>query len=334
MPAISKCARTIAVAFAALTAVMALVAPPSPARAENWPTRPIKIIVPFAAGGAVDLVARFLQDDMGKALATTMVVENRAGGAGVPASEALINAPPDGYTIAIVSSNYASNAIMQPHLPYDTIKDITPISMVVINTVLILVPADSSIHTLADLVAQAKAKPGTISYGTPGFGTAMQFAGELLRSRANINILHVPYRGAAPALNDLLGHQIPVAIMGIGPALPFIKSGKLRAIAITTEKRSQALPDVPTVAEAGYPGFRFGEWFAMIAPKGLPPDVAKKIHDAFVKAIEIPAVKAKIEKIGLDPTSSTPEELHKFLVSETERIRRIAVEAKMLGQKK
>jgi tripartite-type tricarboxylate transporter receptor subunit TctC len=334
MPAISKCVRTIAVAFAALTAVMALVAPPSLARAENWPTRPIKIIVPFAAGGAVDLVARFLQDDMGKALGTTMVVENRAGGAGVPASEALINAPPDGYTIAIVSSNYASNAIMQPHLPYDTIKDITPISMVVINTVLILVPADSSIHTLADLVAQAKAKPGTISYGTPGFGTAMQFAGELLRSRANINILHVPYRGAAPALNDLLGHQIPVAIMGIGPALPFIKSGKLRAIAITTEKRSQALPDVPTVAEAGYPGFRFGEWFAMIAPKGLPPDVAKKIHDAFVKGIEIPAVKAKIEKIGLDPTSSTPEELHKFLVSETERIRQIAVEAKMLGQKK
>jgi len=334
MPAISKCVRTIAVAFAALTAVMALVASPSPARAENWPTRPIKIIVPFAAGGAVDLVARFLQDDMGKALGTTMVVENRAGGAGVPASEALINAPPDGYTIAIMSSNYASNAIMQPHLPYDTIKDITPISMVVINTVLILVPADSSIHTLADLVAQAKAKPGTISYGTPGFATAMQFAGELLRSRANINILHVPYRGAAPALNDLLGHQIPVAIMGIGPALPFIKSGKLRAIAITTEKRSQALPDVPTVAEAGYPGFHFGEWFAMIAPKGLPPDVAKKIHDAFVKAIETPAVKAKIEKIGLDPTSSTPEELHKFLVSETERIRQIAVEAKMLGRKK
>ena len=216
---------------------------------------------------------------MGKALGTTMVVENRAGGAGVPASEALISAPPDGYTIAIMSSNYASNAIMQPHLPYDTIKDITPISMVVINTVLILVPADSSIHTLADLVAQAKAKPGTISYGTPGFGTAMHFAGELLRSRANINILHVPYRGAAPALNDLLGHQIPIAIMGIGPALPFIKSGKLRAIAITTEKRSKALPDVPTVAEAGYPGFRFGEWFAMIAPKGLPPDVAKKIHD-------------------------------------------------------
>ncbi len=301
--------------------------------AENWPTRPIKVIVPFAEGGAVDLVARILQDEMGKALGTTLIVENRAGGAGVPASEALIHAPPDGYTVAIMSSNYASNAIMQPNLPYDTIKDITPISMVIINTVVILVPADSSIHTLADLVAEAKAKPGALSYGTPGFGTAMHFAGELLRSRANINISHVPYRGAAPALNDLLGHQVPIAIMGIGPALPFITSGKLRAIAITTEKRSKAIPDVPTVAEAGYPGSRFGEWFAMIAPKALPADVAKKIHAAFVKAIETPKVKAKIEKLGLDPTSSTPEELHAFLVSETERIRQIASEAKMLERK-
>ena len=218
-------ARSISALCGVLLAIAALAATASVSLAENWPTRPIKIIVPFAAGGAVDLVARFLQSDMGKALGTTMFVEDRGGGAGVPASEELINSPPDGYTVALVSSNYASNAVMQPHLSYDPIKDITPISMVVINTVLILVPADSTIHTLSDLVAQAKAKPGTLSYGTPGVGTAMNFAGELLRSRANINITQVPYRGAAPALNDLLGHQIPMAIMGIGPSLPYIKSG-------------------------------------------------------------------------------------------------------------
>jgi tripartite-type tricarboxylate transporter receptor subunit TctC len=222
---------------------------------------------------------------------------------------------------------------MQPHLSYDTIKDITPISMAIINTVLILVPTDSTIRTLSDLVAQAKAKPGALSYGTPGFGTAMNFAGELLRSRAGINITHVAYRGAAPALNDLLGHQLPVAIMGIGPALPHIKAGQLRAIAITTEKRSKILPDVPTVAEAGYPGFQFGEWFAMIAPKGLAPDVARKLHDALVKALENPDVKSKIEKIGLETTSSTPQELHDFLVAETARIRQIAAEANMLDHK-
>lgn len=155
----SKCLRTISILCGTLLVIGALIVSVSASHAEDWPTRPIKIIVPFAAGGAVDLVAQILQDDMGKALGTTMVVENRAGGASVPASEALINAPPDGYTIAIMSSNYASNAIMQPHLSYDTIKDITPISMVVINTVMILVPADSPIHTLADLVAQAKVKP-------------------------------------------------------------------------------------------------------------------------------------------------------------------------------
>ncbi len=333
MRRISTSAWTISALCAALLAVAALVVSASAASAENWPTRPIKIIVPFAAGGAVDLVARFLQNDMGKALGTTMFVEDRGGGAGVPASEELINSPPDGYTVALVSSNYASNAVMQPHLSYDPIKDITPISMAVINTVLILVPANSTIHTLSDLVAQAKAKPGALSYGTPGVGTAMNFAGELLRSRANINITQVPYRGAAPALNDLLGHQIPIAIMGIGPCLPYIKSGKLRAIAITTDKRSKFLPDVPTVAEAGYPGFSSGEWFAMIAPKGLPPDVTAKLHDALVKAIESPDVKARIENIGLETTSSTPQQLHDFMVSETARFRKTAKEAKMLEHK-
>lgn len=334
MTALSKCPRTISLLSAALIAVGALLTVPSSLRAETWPSRPIKIIVPFAPGGAVDIVARLLQDEMGKTLGTSMIVENRAGGAGVPASEALVRSAPDGYTIAIVSSNYASNAIMQPGLSFDTIKDITPISMVVINTVLILVPQDSSIHSLADLVAQAKAKPGAISYATPGFGTAMNFAGELLKSRAAINLIHVPYKGAGPALNDLLGNQVPVAIMGIGPAMPFITSGKVRPIAITTEKRSKNLPNVPTVAEEGYPGYRFGEWFAMIAPKGLPPDIAAKIHGAFLKAIESEAVTSKLDKLGLEPTSSTPEELHKFLVSETERIRQIASEAKMLESKK
>jgi tripartite-type tricarboxylate transporter receptor subunit TctC len=330
---IPKSPRTISILGSALIFVFALCTSASPLRAEDWPSRPIKIIVPFAPGGAVDIVARLLQDDIGKSLGTTVIVENRAGGAGVPASEALVRSPPDGYTIGLFSSNYVSNAIMQPKLSYDTLKDITPITMVIINTVLILVPQDSSIHTLADLVAQAKAKPGALSYATPGFGTAMHFAGELLKSRAKINIVHVPYRGAGPALNDLLGHQVPIAIMGIGPTMPFISAGTVRPIAITTEKRSKNLPNVPTVAEAGYPGYRFGEWFAMIAPKGLPPQIAKKIHDAVVKAVYSKEVIAKLDKLGLEPTSSTPQELGAFMASETERIRTIAAEANMLKQK-
>jgi tripartite-type tricarboxylate transporter receptor subunit TctC len=333
MVAIRNCPRAILFLSGALIVAFALAASASSLRAENWPSRPIKIIVPFAAGGAVDIVARLLQDEIGKALGTTVVVENRGGGAGVPASEALVRAAPDGYTIALMASNYVSNAIMQPNLSYDTLKDITPITMVVINTVLVLVPKDSSIRTLADLVAQAKAQPGKLSYATPGVATAMHFAGELLKSQAGINLVHVPYRGAGPALNDLLGNQVPIAIMGIGPAIPFVETGKLRAIAITTEKRSKRLPDVPTVAEAGFPGYRFGEWFAMIAPKGLPPEIGARLHAAIVKAVFTDAIKERLEKIGLEPAQSTPEELGKFLASETDRIRVIANEAKMLEQK-
>jgi tripartite-type tricarboxylate transporter receptor subunit TctC len=302
------------------------------AHAENWPNRTIKIIVPFAAGGAVDIVARLLSDPMAKALGTSIVVENRAGGAGVPASEAVVRAAPDGYTFGIFSSNYLSNEVTQPHLSFNVVDDITPVSMVVINTVLLLVPSDSSIHTLKDLVDEAKAKPGSISYGTPGFGTAMHFAGELLKARAGINMVQVPYRGAAPALTDLLGHHLPVAIMGIGPALPYVKSGKLRAIAITTEKRSKVLPDVPTVAEVGYPGYRFGEWFAMIGPKNIPPEIQSKVHAALVEAIKSPQIQTAFEKLGLEPTYSTPAELKEFMTTELERIRSIGKQAKMFEQ--
>jgi tripartite-type tricarboxylate transporter receptor subunit TctC len=309
---------------------LSLLALSQTAQAQDWPSRPIRIIVPFAPGGAVDLVARILQEEMGKNLGTTMVVENRGGGAGVPAAETLVRAAPDGYTISLISSNHLTNGVLVPNLSFDVLNDITPISMVVINTVLVLVPQDSPIKTLADLVKDAKANPGKLSYASAGSGTAMNFAGELLKSRAGINLVHVPYRGAGPALNDLLGNQVPIAIIGIGPAIPFIEAGKVRALAITTEKRSKSLPNVPTVEESGYPGYRFGEWFAFIAPKGLPPEIGKKLHDAFVKAINNPLIKEKIEKLGLDPTSSSPEELKTFLTSEVERIRQIANEAKMI----
>lgn len=325
--------RTLRTAMLAILTGAMLTAATANANAESWPNRPIKIIVPFAAGGAVDIVARLLSEPMSKTLGTSIVVENRAGGAGVPASEAVVRAAPDGYTFGIFSSNYLSNAVTQPHLSFNVVDDITPVSMVVINTVLILVPADSSIHTLKDLIDEAKAKPGTISYATPGFGTAMHFAGELLKARAGINMVHVPYRGAAPALTDLLGHHVPVAIMGIGPALPYVKSGKLRAIAITTEKRSKVLPDVPTVAELGYPGYRFGEWFAMIGPKGIPPKIQSKVQAALVDAIKSQQIQTAFQKLGLEPTYSTPAQLKQFMTSELARIRSIATQAKMFEKK-
>ena len=333
MTANSNCLRAALSLSAALIAGVILLASVAPLQAANWPERPIKIIVPFAPGGAIDLIARLLQESMGKTLGGTVIVENQAGGAGVPASETVVRAPPDGYTLGIFSSNWASNAILQPHLSFDPVKDTTPISLVAINTAVIVVPPSSSIHTLKDLVEQAKAKPGTIGYATPGFGTAMHFAGELFKTQAKIDIVHVPYRGAGPELNDLLGAHVPVGISGIGPVQPHILSGKLRALAITTSHRSKSLPDVPTVAEQGYPGYNYGDWFAMLAPKGLPPDIANRIHDAYVTAMSAPAYKARLEKIGLEPTSTSSAELGKFLASEVERIRQIAIETKMLEKK-
>jgi tripartite-type tricarboxylate transporter receptor subunit TctC len=312
-----------------LTAI-ALTATTTSWAAETWPQRPIKIIVPFAAGGAVDVTARLLAEPIAKALGATIIVENHGGGGGLPASELLVRSPPDGYTISLVSVSYAANAVVQPNLSFDVINDITPISLAVINTVMILVPADSPYKNLQDLLDAAKAKPNTISYGTVGFGSAMHFAGELLNTRAGTKMIHVPYRGAAPALNDLLGGHLSVAILGIGPVLPHVRSGKLRALAITTAKRSQILPEIPTVAELGYPGYQSGEWFALIAPKGLSSEIQNRLHDAFVTAISSPEIKNKLEAIGLEATSTSPQELKEFLTSEVARIRLTAEESKML----
>ena len=315
-------------AFVGLIAVLVVQSPQ--ANADDWPQRPIKIIVPYAPGGAVDLVARLLQPELGKRLGTSIVVENKAGGAGIPAAETVVRADPDGYTLGLFSSNYISNAILQK-LSFDVVDDITPITLTTINTVLILVPSTSSIHTLDDLITQSKAKPGSLSYGTPGYGTAMYFAGELLKSRAKINIVHVPFHGAGPALTALLGDQIPVAIMGIGPAIQYLKDGKLRALAITTEKRSRIMPDIPTVAELGFPGYRFGEWFAMFGPKGLTPSMRDRIHDAVVQSLNSPVVDEKLAAVGLESASSTPDELKAFFASERDRIRAIEADTK-IGQ--
>lgn len=326
--AIGLCRLLTAVTFVGVFAFTA-----SPLYAASWPNRPIKIIVPYAPGGAVDLVARLLQNPMGKTLGTNIIVENHSGGAGVPAAHLVVYAPPDGYTLGLFSSNYLTDSVLL-HLKFNVIKDITPISEVIINTVLILVPEKSPIHTLKDLIAAAKKNPGGVDYATPGFGTAMNFAGELLNQRAHIKMVQIPYRGAGPALSGLLAGNVPVGIMGIGPAMPFIKSGKLRAIAITTGTRSKILPNVPTVAELGFPGFQAGEWFAMFGPKGMPPQIVNRIHAALVTALRSPDIQQKLRNVGLETTHTTPKQTRAFFVSELKRIRRIADEAGMVKKKK
>jgi tripartite-type tricarboxylate transporter receptor subunit TctC len=306
--------------------------PSASAQDAAWPSKPIRIIVPYAPGGAVDATARLLQETLGDELGQPILVENRAGGAGVPASETLVRAAPDGYTLGLFASAWAANATLQKNLSFDPIKDITPITVIANSTTLVLVHPSSSFRSLKELVEEGRARPGQIAYASSGVGTAQHFAGELFKLRAKVDLLHVPYRGAGPALTDALGGQVPVSFLGIGPTRPMVEIGKLRALAITTGARSKILPSVPTVAEQGYPGFDHGEWFGVLAPAGLPADITTKLHAAVVRVVNSPKFVEKLALLGIEPMSQSPAEFKAFIGSEIERLRAIIQETKMVAQ--
>jgi tripartite-type tricarboxylate transporter receptor subunit TctC len=302
------------------------------AQDASWPGKPIKIIVPYAPGGAVDATARLLQEALADDLGQPILIENRAGGAGVPASEALVRAAPDGYTLGLFASAWAANATLQKNLSFDPVKDITPITVVANSTTLVLVHPISPIKSLRQLVAEAQAKPGQIPFASSGVGTAQHFAAELFKLRAKVDMLHVPYRGAGPALNDALGGQVQVSFLGIGPTKPHVEAGRLRALAITTGARSKILPDVPTVAEQGYAGFDHGEWFGIIAPAALPPEITSRLHAAVVRVVKSAKFGEKLALLGIEPVSQSPAEFAAFIGREIERLRVIIQETRMVVQ--
>lgn len=303
----------------------------APALAQDkWPTDTLTMIVPFAAGGAVDFSARLLQEKLAERLGVTVVVENRAGGATVPATEYLVHAKPDGSVIGVFASALVANTVLLKDVPYDPTTDIAPISRTVKNTTLVVVQPDSRFKSIADLVEAAKAEPGEISYLSSGAGTAQHLAAELFQMQAGIELNHVPYQGAGPALNDMLGGQAELAFLGIGPVFPQMQDGKLGAIGITTSPRSPILPDVPTVAEQGYPDYSYGEWFAVIAPKDFPPELAERLHAELVAIAQDPDYRKRLEDLGLEAEATTPQELADFIVSEKKRILEIATEGNFL----
>ncbi len=320
--------RKLPVALGALAVAIA-VSPQAEAQ-KKWPVDGMTIIVPFAPGGAVDFTARLLQDALSKSLGVSVVVENRAGGAGIPAAEALIRAKPDGATISLIASAFVANSVLTPKVPYDPIADTTPISRVVKNTSLFVVQPDSKFTSIPQLIAEAKANPGSISYLTPGVGTAQHLAGELFQMQAGVKLNHVPYKGAGPALNDMLGGHAPLAIIGIGPLKPHIQAGKLKAIGISTSPRSPVLPEVATVAEQGLPDYSYGEWFGVVAPKNFPPELVARLQAALVEASKSGDFKKRLEDLGLEAEATTPAELSKFMAEERVRIKEIAAKADLL----
>ncbi len=275
-----------------------------------FPSKPVHIFVPYAAGGGVDILARTLGDVVSRQWGQPVVVENRPGAGGVVASQALVPSPPDGYTLIMVASGHATNPFLYPKIPYDTFKDFTPISLLASSPNILLVRADSPFKTLADVIAEAKAKPGSLSFAHAGTGTSTHLAGELLKSLAKIDIKAIPYKGGAPAINDLLGGQIPLSFNNGPESVGQLQAGTVRALAVTTAKRAAFLPDVPSMGET-VPGYDTEVWWGLLGPGGMPPDLVEKLSHDFVAALNTDAVKERLAKLGAQPIGSTPQAFDK-----------------------
>src|SRR5882757_1605411 len=271
----------------------------------NFPSRPVHIFVPYPAGGGVDVLTRTLGDVVSKQWGQSVVVENRPGAGGVIASQAVVTAAPDGYTLIMVASGHATNPLLYPKIPYDTFKDFTPISLLASSPNILLVRADSPFKTMADLIAAAKAKPGSLSFAHAGTGTSTHLAGELLQSLAKIDLNAIPYKGGAPSINDLLGGQIPMSFNNGPESVGQLQAGTLRALAVTTADRAPFMPDVPSMSET-VPGYDTGVWWGLLGPANMPPEVLAKLSHDFVAALNTDAVKERLGKLGALPIGSSP----------------------------
>ena len=291
---------------AAVAAFMAAAAATA-ASAQSFPSKPVHIFVPYPAGGGVDVLTRTLGDVVAKQWGQSVVVENRPGAGGVIASQAAVTSAPDGYTLIMVASGHATNPLLYPKIPYDTFKDFTPISLLASSPNILLVRADSPFKTMADLIAAAKAKPGSLSFAHAGTGTSTHLAGELLKALAKIDLNAIPYKGGAPSINDLLGGQIPISFNNGPESVGQLQAGTLRALAVTTAERAPFLPDVPSMSEA-VPGYDTGVWWGLLGPANLPPDILAKLSHDFVAALNTDSVRERLGKLGALSIGSSPQQ--------------------------
>lgn len=281
--------------------------------------KPIRVIVPLTAGSTVDAVARAMGNQMARALGQPVVIENLVGAGGVTGTSQLVRAPKDGTAIGMVSSNHVINPSIYKSIPFDSIKDITPITIIGTVPLVLVAHPGQPYKNLKELIAAARANPGKLNYGSAGNGSVLHLAGELLKSEADMSISHVPYRGTGPLANDLLGGQVELGFLSVTAAAPHIKAGKLRAIGISTKERSSVLPDVPTLAEQGLSNYSFDAWLAMIAPAGVPQDTVNKLHHAAKTALETKEVQNALAAQGIAIIGSGPEAALPFFKSEQEK---------------
>ena len=313
--------------WGALAAGLSLLLLPAAGTAQDFPTKPIKLIVPFPPGGPNDIIARVVGQRMSELMKQPIVIENRSGQAGVLGTDAVAKAAPDGYTIAITS---ASSLVINPSLekmPYDVRKDLAPVTLNVTVPEMLVVASNVPANNMAELIALAKAQPGKLNFASAGVGGLPHLAGELFKLTAKVDIVHVPYRGAAPAINDLLGQQVQMTFLDLPVILPHIKAGSLKPIALGSPTRAPTAPDVPTTAEVGMPDLLIENWYGMIAPGGTPPAIIATLNRITNEAMADPGVKAKLADQGLTVAGNTPEHFRSFIDSETKKWAKVIKDA-------
>lgn len=286
--------------------------------ADAYPAKPVRLVVAWPPGSSADTSARLLAQKLGESLGQSFVVDNRPGASGIIGTEAVLRAPADGYTLLFNTANHASNKVVFPKLPYDPVADFVPVSMVHRNVLSISVHPSLPVKTLEDFLQYAKAKPGTLSFGTPGLGTPHQLAGELLKQRAGIDMVHIPYKGGGPAVADLISGQIPVSVASLAAVMPFMRTGRVRVVAVTDPTRYDEIKDVAAVAET-FPGFDVSGWSGLFALAGTPPEIVARLNAEVMRILNLPDTRRSMNAAGLVASVSTPEALGKLVRDDIER---------------
>jgi len=299
------------------------------ARAQAWPAKPVSLIVPFPAGGTTDVLARALADRLTQALGQTVIVESKPGAGATVGADFVAKAKPDGYTLLVGAVHHTIASSVYKKLPYDFQKDFVPLTTIALVPNVLVVSAASPAKNVAELITLAKTSKPPLTYGSNGNGTAQHLIGTQFEQLAGVELLHIPYKGSGPLTTDLLGGQVTMSFDTVTPVLPHIKAGKLRALAVTTGKRSSALPDVPTLAEAGLKGFDIGTWFGVLAPAATPKEITTRLASEMTKIIQSPEFRKRMEEIGAEPIGNTSEQMARQIKDETEKFAKLVKDAKV-----
>jgi tripartite-type tricarboxylate transporter receptor subunit TctC len=299
------------------------------AMAQAWPSKPITLIVPFPAGGTTDVLARALADKLTQSLGQTVIVESKPGAGATLGADYVAKSKPDGYTLLVGAVHHTIASSVYKKLPYDFQKDFAPITTIALVPNVLVVNAGTPAKNVAELVAMVKAKPGQYNYGSNGNGTAQHLIGTQFENATGTDLVHIPYKGSGPLATDLLGGQITMTFDTVTPVLQHIRSGKLRALAVTTAKRSSALPDVPTLDEAGLKGFNIGTWFGVLAPAATPKDIVARLNTEMVKVIQSPEFRKRMDEIGAEPVGNSADQMALQIKGETEKFAKLVKDAKV-----